>query len=79
MNKYKEIEIKSKKLESVICDVCKKEYSVGIFNDELEIQEFFDISVNCGYSSVFGDGNKLEANICQHCAKEILGKYLREV
>jgi hypothetical protein len=79
MKKYKEIKIKNKKLESIICDVCEKEYLENDIEDGLEIQEFLNISIQGGYSSVFGDGNILEADICQHCSKKLFGKYLKEV
>lgn len=58
-------------LESIICDICKKEYT-----DTFEIQEFTSISKDCGYASVFGDGDNIECDICQHCLKKFIdGKY----
>jgi hypothetical protein len=56
----------------VECDVCKK-----IYNDMFEVQEFIHISIKGGYCSVFGDGNDVEIDICQHCFKEKFADHLR--
>jgi len=64
--------------DSVICDVCKKKYSFS-GEEGMEAQEFQHIRVNGGYGSVFGDGAVWAVDICQHCFKEIMGKYLRDV
>lgn len=77
MKKYKIVEIiqKQEKLESVVCDRCKKECDVE--DDILELQEFLHIKFVGGYKSVFGDMNIVEADICQRCLKAILGDVLR--
>jgi hypothetical protein len=59
----------------MVCDVCKKEYDCK--EDILEVQEFLSVDNYCGFNSVFGDGNTVKADICQHCVKELLGNYLR--
>ena len=51
----------------VKCDKCKKEY-----NDIMEIQEFIKVRFVGGYSSIFGDGTRVMADICQYCLKEML-------
>ena len=56
------------------CDICKKE--VFAEEDIVEYQEFSKIDFVGGYGSVFGDGTRIECNICQHCLKEKLGDYL---
>lgn len=56
-------------LVSYICDACKKEYDI---DDTFEIQEFYHITHQCGYGSVFGDGNILKVDICQYCLKKII-------
>jgi antitoxin CcdA len=61
-------------IEKITCDVCKKEYDYN--KNSWEVQEFQHIRIEGGYGSVFGDGNKLKADICQDCYKEIIGKYL---
>jgi hypothetical protein len=59
----------------VTCDRCGREM---VPNDQdFEHQERVAISFRGGYSSVFGDGNLVEADICQHCVQEVLGPWLR--
>jgi antitoxin CcdA len=60
---------------NVECDVCHKSFDTE--TDIFETQEFLYINFRGGYGSVFGDGNKVQCEICQHCLKELLGKYLR--
>jgi NMD protein affecting ribosome stability and mRNA decay len=31
----------------------------------------------CGFDSIFGDGNTVSLDLCQHCAREVLGQWLR--
>jgi antitoxin CcdA len=83
MIKYKK-KIKSYEalaLESITCDVCGKEFfqpDYMEYNDDLiEIQEMTNIELSCGYGSIFGDGNTITLDICQHCLKEKLGNYLQ--
>ena len=54
-----------------ICDRCKREY-----DDILETQEFLHYRNYAGYSSVFGDGNILRLDLCQHCVKALLNDYI---
>lgn len=44
---------------------------------DFEYQERLAIRFRAGYDSVFGDGNLVEADLCQHCVKEVLTDYLR--
>jgi hypothetical protein len=60
--------------ESIICDICGKEYNI---EDWLEIQEFHHINFVGGYGSVFGDGASIECDICQNCLKEMIGNFCR--
>jgi len=62
-------------LDFVTCDVCKKVFKMP--KNELDIQEMGSISFVGGYGSIFGDGTKVECDICQYCLSELLGKYLR--
>lgn len=59
-------------LKSITCDCCKKEY-----DDVMETQEFLSYKDTAGYSSIFGDMNRLSLDLCQYCVKKLLGKYLR--
>ena len=62
------------KITSITCDICGKEYSKE--KDIYECQEFIHIYENCGYGSIFGDGDSIELDICQHCFKKLFeGKY----
>lgn len=61
-------------LVAVECDRCKK-----VYTDIYEIQEFLCINFTGGYASVFGDMNKIDCDICQHCLKEMINGIYREV
>lgn len=81
MIKYKTIEVLEKKYiaESITCDICKKEFfyhNDDNIGDEMEIQEFVRFRSSGGYSSVFGDGSSIEIDMCQHCFRDKLGKYI---
>jgi len=62
------------KIEALVCDVCETEY-----DDPMEMQEFLCYKDTAGYSSVFGDMNSLSLDMCQHCVKKILGKYIKVI
>lgn len=81
INKQKvEIKEEAEKIVSITCDVCGKTYIDRMENsDILEIQEFIHIKEYCGYGSIFGDGDIIELDICQHCLKEKLGQYIRVI
>lgn len=72
MIKYKPIQVEQQEVVSITCDRCKKEY-----DDVMETQEFLIYANDAGYGSVMGDGNKLRAELCQHCVKEVLGPFIR--
>lgn len=59
--------------EVIVCDRCHRE--MGPDNKDLELQERTAIRFLADYyGSVFGDGNLVEADICQHCLQEVFGK-----
>jgi len=62
----------TKKLSSVICDCCKKEY-----DDDMDLQEFLSYYNTGGYSSVFGDGAVMSLDLCQDCVKKLLGEFIQ--
>jgi len=72
--KEKTVEVVKEVTESITCDICKKTYDM---DDIFEIQEFVHIRLSCGYGSVFGDGDLVELDMCQHCLNEHLGEYIR--
>ena len=44
---------------------------------QMELQEWHHIDFVGGYSSVFGDGVIVQANICQDCLLELIGNFCR--
>lgn len=70
----KKILAEQDKVIGLKCDHCLKEYE-----DVFELQEFIHINFIGGDASVFGDGYEYEADICQHCAKLLLGGSLKFV
>lgn len=61
--------------DTIVCDVCGMQYSYT--HDIFEAQEFISIDFVAGFGSVFGDGNKVNLDMCQHCASRLLGKHLQ--
>lgn len=61
----------------VICDRCGKRMSedepYGGYNNRTQIR------FRAGYASLFGDGNKIEGDLCDRCLYDLLGPYLRVV
>lgn len=72
--KIVKVELNESELESITCSICKV-----IYDDCLELQEFLSFYNHCGYGSLFGDGNTINIDICQHCLKEKFGKYVELV
>ena len=60
------------------CDICKTKY---IYDDNTEsiyeAQEFLHIRRYGGYGSVFGDGETVECDICQHCLLTMINNKFR--
>ena len=54
-------------------------YHCGLLteNGEVEFSEMTSICMKAGYGSIFGDGNLVEVDLCQHCLKLTLGQWLR--
>lgn len=59
----------------VSCGRCGRD--LGESSAIFEHQERLAIRFRGGYASVFGDGNLVEADICQHCLNDVLGPWLR--
>lgn len=82
---YKEVTTVQKELTSIQCDKCLKVYvdaeqednCITSMNDMFELGEFHSISITGGYGSVFGDGNIVQADICQHCLQNLIGQFCR--
>ena len=69
MIKYKKEQREVDIFVSVVCDICEEEFFDG---EDFEIQEFLHIRDIGGYSSIFGDGEDINFDICQHCLYEFL-------
>ncbi|RYG37935.1 MAG: hypothetical protein EON93_02845 [Burkholderiales bacterium] len=59
--------------KQICCDRCGRLADLG----EVEFQESISIDTKAGYGSIFGDGNGLQVDLCQHCLKATLGPWLR--
>lgn len=59
-------------VSNVQCDVCGR-----VDSDQMEIQEYLHVNFRAGYSSVFGDLNRVECDVCQHCVQRLLGPFIR--
>ena len=59
-------------IESITCDICGE-----TFTDIMELNEFFQVDETCGYGSIFGDGNRIQLDVCQRCLKEKFGDKIR--
>ena len=70
--KVETITTEQKALISITCDKCGTEY-----DDLFDVQEFLNIKFVGGYSSVFGDMNMVECDLCQHCLKVLIGDVAR--
>lgn len=60
-------------LAACTCDRCKRRLTP---NDN-EWQERLSFDHDCGFDSVFGDRNTVSLDLCQHCMREVLGRWLR--
>lgn len=58
---------------ALICDRCGIESPMN----GSEFHEFTSIGYVAGYGSIFGDGNRVEIDLCQCCLREALGDWLR--
>lgn len=52
----------------------------AVVYQSVEIFEFHSMTLigfNAGYDSLFGDGSRVEIDVCEPCLKEMLGSWLR--
>lgn len=61
--------------KQIRCDRCGRLSEHG----DVEFHEAVSIDLKAGYGSVFGDGNEVQIDLCQHCLKLTLGRWLRVV
>jgi len=62
-------------VSSITCDVCGNTYSMK--QQPFELIECQSLDFMAGYGSVFGDSMHCELDICQHCLKSKLGKWIK--
>jgi hypothetical protein len=75
MRKYEYMPVMQKEVTEWKCDVC----GLDFISNSLEAEEAIDIHKFGGYASIFGDGTEFYIDMCQHCFKNILGKYVNIV
>ncbi|EJD6049399.1 hypothetical protein KKI84_004161 [Providencia rettgeri] len=59
-------------ISAKICDKCH----FFAEKDNPEFNEFLSIDRRAGFGSIFGDGNCLKLDLCQHCMKALLNQWL---
>lgn len=62
-------------VQNLICDRCGREAERD--DQDCEFHEFTSIQYRAGYGSAFGDGTRVEIDLCQHCVKDTLGAWIR--
>lgn len=66
--------VTAQQLAACICDRCRRRLTP---DDPGEWQERLSFDHICGFDSIFGDGNTVGLDLCQHCVLEVLGQWLR--
>jgi hypothetical protein len=60
-------------VHQIRCDRCGKEAERG----EIGFTQMRSLGFDTGYGSVFGDGSRVELDLCESCLRETLGAWLR--
>lgn len=60
-------------VHQIRCDRCGKEVKRG----EVGFGEMTSIGFDAGYGSIFGEGNRVEIDLCEPCLSDTLGTWLR--
>ncbi|UUZ71229.1 hypothetical protein LP415_19165 [Polaromonas sp. P1(28)-8] len=60
-------------VEQIRCDRCDKE----VHRREFGFEQMTSIGFDAGYGSIFGDGSRVEVDLCETCLRETLGTWLR--
>ncbi len=71
------VTVEREEISAVTCDKCDKTLLVKNDKDVFELLEMYSISFVGGYGSIFGDGRKVECDLCQECLKEMIGDICR--
>lgn len=57
----------------IVCDRCGKE----VQREGGDFELMTSIGFEAGYASIFGDGNRVEIDLCEPCMRDTLGAWLR--
>lgn len=60
-------------VKQINCDRCGKVAE----RSDLDFHAMTSVSFSAGYGSIFGDGNRVEIDLCEPCLKDTLGEWLR--
>ena len=71
MQQFSKVEVFS--LSAKICDRCGRRAELATS----EFQELLSVDRVAGYGSVFGDGECLRLDVCQHCTKTLLRAWIQ--
>jgi hypothetical protein len=65
--------VTTQKITALVCDGCGLDAKA----DDYDFHEFISVNQRCGYGSIHGDGNNIEADLCQQCFADMCGDMLR--
>ncbi|WP_431099006.1 hypothetical protein [Polaromonas aquatica] len=60
-------------VDQIRCDRCGNE----VHSKESGFEQMTSIGFDAGYGSIFGDGNRVEIDLCEPCLRATLGTWLR--
>lgn len=60
-------------VNQIRCDRCDKE----VHRTGSDFEQMTSIGFDAGYGSIFGDGNRVEIDLCEPCLRATLGTWLR--
>ncbi|MDP1656479.1 MAG: hypothetical protein Q8K91_04385 [Hylemonella sp.] len=60
-------------VHQIKCDRCGSMAERGGF----DFHRMTSIGFNAGYDSIFGDGNRVDLDLCEPCLRDTLGTWLR--
>lgn len=61
----------------VVSELCCDRCGLRAARTDPAFQEFTSIDHLGGYGSIFGDGTRLQIDLCQGCLRELAGPWLR--
>jgi hypothetical protein len=62
--------VEHEEIDGYVCDVCGKTIT------DFEMGDVVSVDTVGGYDSVFGDGSKIQIDICGSCFKAKLGEFI---